>query len=164
MKSPTLLLFGVLFLALWGSIRIVADIRAERGYLGHLARAAHTTSVETAQREMDIALVDIEQGDLTSGYTSVLYQTPDEDLGFWYQNLKSARTALTGLEKADALTQSNGLLKLHETLIVAAHGDSGDGVRAPEGITVYGHNGLLLCLAWGSALIGLFALLAILTD
>ncbi len=40
---------------------------------------------------------------MTSGYTSILWQTPDEDIGFWYTNLKASQQELQNLQSNNAL-------------------------------------------------------------
>ena len=49
---------------------------------GHLKRAADANTIELAKQELDIALSYLEREGMTEGYTSVLYKTPDEDVGF----------------------------------------------------------------------------------
>lgn len=107
---------------------------------GHLELAANSNTVATAEKELTIAIEYLERENLTSGYTSVLWQTPDEDIGFWYNNLKASLTELKTLSPdATPLEKSNMLIKLRETIL--SHGERGEYVTRPEGIHKYPNNG-----------------------
>lgn len=144
--------------------RAYKDVIFERGVEGYLKRAADSNSVELARNELDTALKYIESEGLTSGYTSVLYRTPDEDVGFWYRNLKTSQAELLLLPAtATPLEKSNMLMKLRETLLDS--GEKSVHVTLPSGISVFPNNvgysiwlaisGLLLCagagiIMWGT--------------
>jgi len=84
-------------------------------------------------------------------YTSVVYTTPDENVSFWCQNLLQALTDLRELPPdSDALTVSNTLMKVRETLL-----DEGQSVRvtSPDGISVYPYNTPFFLWGWGSFLL-----------
>ena len=84
-----LVVFGLAFIA-WGGVRIFSNIHAEQNYLGYLKQAADANTVELASEKLGTALKEIEKEGDTSGYTSVFYNTPNEDLGYWHKNLQSA--------------------------------------------------------------------------
>ena len=50
----------------------------------YLKRAADSNTVELAVDNLKVALNYIEANNMTSGHTSVLYNSPDEDVAFWY--------------------------------------------------------------------------------
>lgn len=114
---------------------------------GYLKRAADANTIELAHEELTRALTYLEENDLTKGYTSVLYETPDEDIGFWYRNLKASKEELEKLENPSALERTNVLMKLRETLT-----DSGEKTRVttPDGIHLYPNNAIWAGLGWGS--------------
>lgn len=88
-----------------------------RGCSGHLNRAAAANDVNMAAEELDAAIAYAERHGNTRGYTSILYTTPEEDVGFWYRNLVAARRNIAELPPGDSsLERTNLLLKLHETL------------------------------------------------
>lgn len=149
-KRPVLfvlfILSTVLFL-LWGGIRTVEYIKFQRGCEGFLKRAADANTVELAVQETDKALKYIEAEGLTEGYTSVIYRTPDEDLGFWYTNIKSANNELKNLSPdATQLEKTNVLMKLRETLLDSG-GQGKQEVTVPEGTSIYPYNKLFFF--WG---------------
>ena len=122
----------------------------ERNCSGHLKNAACANNVELAAKELNKALNYIEKNDLTHGYTSILYKTPDEDIGFWYSNIKLSYNELISVSnETTSLEKSNILLKLRETLI-----DEVDGttiVTYPDGIQKYPNNvlyNILLVIAY----------------
>src|SRR5574343_55334 len=128
------------------STAIVKSIQFNQNCGGYLDRAASANTVELARQELKIALDYIEQNNLTKGYTSALWRTPDEDLGFWYSNIKTAYTELCNLPaNSSSLEKSNMLIKLRETL--TDQGEKGTHLTIPLGITRYPNN-----LLWGVAL------------
>ncbi len=76
---------------LWAGARILNNIQFDRGCEGHLKRAADANTIAVAIPEVDKALKYIEDNDLTEGYTSILYNTPDEDIGYWYKTSRLFR-------------------------------------------------------------------------
>lgn len=156
MKS-LFILFLVAFL-FWGGYRIVVDIHAKQGYIGYLKRAADANSIELAKTELTKAIAEIERRELTSGYTSILWRTPDEDLGFWYTNLKTSLKELLNLpETSSSLEKSNMLIKLRETLLDSTK--EGDDVTYPDGISVFPNNGIIAIWGWGSIILAILFLI-----
>lgn len=134
---------------LLNSVLIVNGIILEKDCTGYLKRAADANSSELAQKEMHTALTYIEENRLTSGYTSVLYKTPDDDIEFWYRNLKQAKRELdvvatpkkgSSLEESNA--QSNVLKKLRETILDRRAGGE-ESVTCPPGLAWYPYNALV---------------------
>ena len=157
----SLLLFAAVFLS-WTGVRIVAAIQFDRNCEGYLKRASDANAIPRAMEETGKALGYMEDHALTSGYTSILYNTPDEDVAFWYQNIKDAHTEMAelDLEKSTPLEKSNMLMKLRETLLDS--GSSGDSVTVPTGISVFPYNllavvtglisliGMVVAFFWGA--------------
>ena len=135
-------LFAILLtlpILIWGTFRVTNSILFDKDCEGYLKRAADANSVTQAIKELTIALDYMEGHGLTQGYTSVIYRTPDEDISFWYNNIKSAKTELEKVtDKTTALERTNILMKLRETLL-----DSGEkkaDVTVPAGISIYPNN------------------------
>jgi hypothetical protein len=123
----------------WAANRIYNGIQFDRNCGGYLKRAADANVVNMAKVELDRALVYIEFKGLTNGYTSVFYRTPDEDLGFWYQNIKSALAELNTLgDDTSTLEKSNALIKLRETLL--DHSGGAYSLTVPAGISIFPNN------------------------
>ena len=117
---------------------IVVGVQADRKCVGYLKRAADANSPELAIEELGVALGYMEGEGWTTGFTSIIYTTPDEDVGFWYKNIKQSQESLRKLPKeASDLEKSNALMKLRETLL-----DDGKYVTSPTGISRYPRNGL----------------------
>jgi hypothetical protein len=161
-----LLVFPVLLVL---TFDIYLNVSFNRNCGGHLKRAADANTIELAQQELSIAVAYLEANRMTTGYTSVIYTTPDEDVGFWHQNLRGALDQLNDLVKKPALSpleQSNVLMKLRQTLL--DHGQHGEHVTMPSGISLFPNNGVW-ALSWAIsvviAIIGaLFLLVACLGD
>lgn len=156
-------LLGVLLcvpIVFWGGCRIVKTIQFDQACGGYLKRAADANTVELGMRELKVALDYAEANRLTSGYTSILWNTPDEDVGFWYRNLKASAEELAVVSpETSQLERTNVLMKLRETLL--DNGEKGTRITVPDGISVYPHNATfalfgslsLLCLIVGIVLI-----------
>ena len=127
------------------SFNIYRSIVFDLNCTGHLKLAADSNTVEIAKKELEIALRYLENKKLTSGNTSIFWNTPQNDLDFWYKNLKSSYEELDKITaETSQLERTNVLMKLRETLL--DHGTDGDVVTVPSGITVYPFQGVWFCL------------------
>jgi|SRR3989338_9631481 len=141
-----LCVFGV-----WGGARIVNGIQFEQEIGGYLKRAADANTIPLAADNLQTALSGIQKRGLTKGYTSLLWRTPDEDVGFWHINLTSAIYELNSIQKnATQLEKTNVLMKLRETLL-----DEGENthVTVPKGASIYPKNKDYAWWGWGTFLL-----------
>ncbi len=119
---------------------------------GHLKRAADANTVDFAKKELLLAINYLEDAEITKGYTSVFWKTPSDDVGFWYQNIKSSYDELSKVtNETTQLEKSNLLIKLRETIL--DHGRDGDIVTAPSGISYYPYNAAFFWTGFFSAMI-----------
>lgn len=128
------------------TIIVVKSIQFNQNCGGYIKQAADANTVELSLSRLEKAIAYAEQHQLTQGYTSVLWKTEDENIGFWYENLVACRDELrTIAEKKDAtqLEKSNILMKIRESLM-DNNGESGDTITVPDGISRYPNNAL-----WG---------------
>lgn len=129
--------FGILFIlifVLWLCGRMYTSIMFGIDCEGYLKRAADANTIELASAQLDIALKYLEKNQLTNGYTSILYKTPDEDIGFWYNNLKSSYQELQKVtDQTSQLEKTNILMKLRETLL--DNNQNGTSITYPDGIS-----------------------------
>jgi len=134
-----LVMLLIIPILVWCGFRIGSGILFEKNCEGYLKRAANANTVNVASKELGIALTYMEANKLTEGYTSVVYKTPDEDIGFWYNNIKSAKQELDLLPtSATPLEKTNVLMKLRETLV--NNGQQGLNITVPSGISIYPNN------------------------
>ena len=158
------LLFGI---SLWipAVVLVVAAFFTSLGFNnncgGYLVRASNANTIQLAHQELSRSISYLEAEGITSGYTSIIYRTPDEDIEYWYRNLKAAQSELAGLlaqgEKVSALEQSNCLLKLRDTLMDHSGENGKEALTMPHGISRYPSNGkfaVWLIIAAGMALVG----------
>lgn len=158
MKKGLCVLFILLF-CVWAGIRIVAAIQFDRNCGGYLKRAADANTVELAKKQLKVSLDYMEREGLTTGYTSVLYRTPDEDVGFWYTNIKSSLTELEQMNpNATQLERSNLLMKLRETLLDEGKNTS---ITVPSGISIYPNNVAMAFLGWLSAILAVVGIVVV---
>jgi hypothetical protein len=143
------LFFSFLF-GVWLTSRLVNNIVFNKDCGHYLGRASNASTVETTKEQIKIALDYVEKERLTEGFTSVLYRTPDEDIGYWYKNLSDDVKVLESLSPTTSeLEKSNTLIRVRETLI--GHGEKGDYLIIPDGISIYPHNTFFMFWGWGSA-------------
>lgn len=129
---------------------VVKEITLNQDCTGYLKRASDANSVELAEAELEKTICYVERHGLTSGYTSILYQTPDEDLTFWYANLKECQDELDKVDSTTSqLEKTNVLMKLRETLTDASQ--DGTSLTYPDGLSRYPHNGMWAVLIFLSA-------------
>jgi hypothetical protein len=113
---------------------------------GHLRRASNANTIELALQEMNVVIKYLQDNKITEGYTSILYRTPSEDVGFWFNNLSQSTDELNKAVNCTQLEKSNVLMKLRETLT----DNKGDGttVTRPDGISVYPNNVAFCLFGW----------------
>jgi len=136
--------FLILALAILGAC-FYKRVQLNQNCTGYLKRAADANSIEMAKKQLDIAINFLEAERITHGYTSVWYKTPDEDISYWYQNLKSCQQDLNDSTRISSVDgEKLTLLKLRQTLL--DQGEKGDKVTYPKGLAYYPNN-----LNWGAA-------------
>lgn len=160
MKKGLCVLFILLF-CVWAGVRIVASVQFNRNCEGYLKRAADANTVELAKKQLKISLDYMERKGFITGYTSILYRTPNEDVGFWYTNVKNS---LVELERTDSnatqLETSNLLMKLRETLL--DQGERGKtSVTFPKDISVFPNNVAMAFLGLLSAILAVVGIIVV---
>jgi hypothetical protein len=158
-KSKIILIIAIVSTLIctgWATVRIVKSVQFDFDCKAYLKRAADANTVELAKNELGKAIEYVEENKLTEGIVSIFLKNPANDLGFWYQNMKSAYEELENLEEdSSALEKTNVLMKLRESLTDSSDGDS-TSVITPEGITVYPNN--VIYFIWG---LGSFVLMIV---
>ena len=141
--------------------RIMKGIEFKQNVSGILKRAADANTIELANRELTKVINYLKANNLTEGHTSIFYETPDEDIGFWYENLKASQQELENLNSTSALERTNVLMKLRETLV-----DAGKKARVtiPGGLAVYPNNLFWACMMWCAVIAGLFGIFMPIAD
>ena len=130
---------------------IVKNIQFTQQCGGYLKQAADASTPELAIERLDYAIAYIEDHGLTEGYTSVIYKTEDENVGFWYKNILECRNELQNCLDKSQLEKTNVLMKTREAL--TDNGESGTRLTVPAGIYKFPYNfwwsiGLLLSLLY----------------
>ena len=134
------------------TVRITKTASLKQNCTGYLKRAADANTVESAKEQLQKSIQYLEANNLTKGYTSVLYQTPDEDIEFWYNNLKAAEEELLKVDSTtSSVEKTNLLMKLRETLL--DNSEDGDTLTVPNGLSRYPSNTLWAILTTISILL-----------
>lgn len=129
-----MILFGIIV----PTVCVVKSIQFNQQCAGYLKQAADANTAELALERLNRAIDYVEKNDLTDGYTSVLWKTEDENVGYWYQNLKACQSELENCLDASQLEQSNVLMKVRESL--TDNGEKGTVLTVPPGISRYPFN------------------------
>jgi hypothetical protein len=90
-----------------------------------------------------------------------MWKTEDENIGFWYSNLKASQQELTEALGSSQLEQTNVLMKLRETLTEPT--DSGVAITCPSGLWKYPNNAMYAVIAWVVNILGFVAVVFLLT-
>ena len=145
MYKKVLTSLSILSLLVFIGVRVRASYLFEMNCSMFLKRAADAATPAIAGESLDQALGYIEAHRLTTGFTSVIWRTPNEDIGFWYRNIRSARGVINELSPhSSLLEQSNVLIRVREVL--TDHNEV-TFVTVPSGISIYPHNQAYLI--WG---------------
>lgn len=132
----------VLYVIALSGFCVISGINFYRNCEVYLKTAADASTVKIAETELQRAVSYIEKKGLTKGYTSIFFETQDENVGFWYKNIKAALVELKTLNsETTPLEASSVLIKIRETLL--DHTGSGEEVTIPLGISIYPYNGFV---------------------
>ncbi len=147
MKKVTI--FAVIVSALWLAAMIwfiCLRVEFNQNCTGYLKQAADANTIELAIDRLDKAIDYVELQDWTDGYTSILWKTEDENIGFWYKNIKASRVELEKALDASQMEQTNVLMKLRETLTES--GEDGTYITYPCGLWKYPKNLEFSLFSW----------------
>lgn len=133
---------------------VVKNVQFGKNCSGYIKQAADANTVEIAFERITIAIDYAEHHGLTEGYTSVIYQTEGDNIGFWYKNLKACQKELGAALNSSQLEKSNVLMKVRESLTDI--GEKGTVLTIPSGISRYPNNTLFGIFGWISMLIWIF--------
>lgn len=156
-------LISIIFIilgAITPTICAIRSIQFTQKCEGYLKNAADASTPDLAIQRLDKAIEYVEKNNLTSGYTSIVYETEDENIEFWYNNMIACRDELVNCKNSTQLEQTNVLIKVRESLIDEGSSGQFNGytdVTLPEGISRYPHNLLFLilnCISFILLLIG----------
>ena len=150
---------SILFILLGSIVPIctfVNHVQFQQNCGGYLKQAADANSVELALERLDKAIEYVEKNNLTTGYTSILWKTEDDNIEFWYRNLKTCQEELNDALDATQFEKTNVLMKVRESL-TDDDGEHGTVLNVPKGISRYPSN---TGFAIGNTISGTFLLIA----
>lgn len=137
MKQLALFLIFLPFVCF--TITAVKAVQFQQDCGGYLKQAADANSVELATERLNLAIDYIEKNNLTEGYTSILWKTENDNIEFWYNNLKACQKELEEVKESSQLEKTNVLMKVRESL-TDDRGKNGTVLNTPCGISRYPHN------------------------
>lgn len=123
------------------------NYRFDKGCKEYLKLAGDAPTIERAELYLSKALDYLEKNNKTSGNTGIIFKTPANDLGLWYNQIKDSHTIVKNMIGKDVpqLTKDNCLMKIRE--VVLDNGDDGTKVTVPAYLSVYPHQ-ILFFLPW----------------
>lgn len=136
MKKTLLIMLALIMFAMpflpW-TYSIIKGVQFNANCGEYLKMAADANSIDIAEKHLSTAISYLETNNLTSGYTKIFIYRPTNDIGMWYENLKTAQTQLREMQNSEytELEQSNMLMKLRETIL-----DDNSVLTHPEGISM----------------------------
>ena len=165
-KFLLVLLAIIIFLLPIGNFTytIIQNIKFNAQCSDYLKLSADANNLEIAEKHLSKAIDYLERKNLTSGYNKVFFYYPKNDIGLWYENLKSTQLQLQETIKKSNYTEleeSNMLMKLRETIIDDQH------LTLPMGISITEHFNLiwwLNSLMWLWWLVLLFYLVWLISE
>jgi len=129
----------VIFGLLITSVRIIKSVQFDMHCGSYMTRAANANTIAIAKDQMCIVVAYAESNGLTNGTTAVLWLDPNMDIGYWYNNMKSAYQELCSISPdASSLEKSNMLIKLRESLLT--QGKDGAELDCPDNISLFPNN------------------------
>lgn len=139
--AKVIMALAALSLGVYATTCTVKTVQFKQNCGGYIGQAANANTVELAELTLSRATAYAEKQGLTSGFTSVLWKTPSDDIGFWYRNLTASLDELRRVkEDTSQLERSNLLMKLRETLTDSKK--EGTRITVPRGISRYPINKL----------------------
>ena len=154
MKNLPTIIIALIISLIVPTICIVKSVQFNQACGGYLKQAADANTPELAMERLNKALDYIESNNLTTGYTSVLWRTEDENIEFWYTNLKATQKELEACMDKEQLEKTNVLMKVRETL--TDEGEKGTNLTIPPVISKYPSNTLFYILMWLSIALMIF--------
>lgn len=121
------------------ALTLYRHIEFQQNCGGYLKQAADASSIELALERLNKAISYAENSGLTEGYTSILWKTENDNVSFWYDNLKTCQQELEEALGASQLEKTNVLMKVRESL-TDDKGEKGTQITIPNGISRYPHN------------------------
>jgi hypothetical protein len=146
MKALCIIFAIILFIAplITWTISTVEGIQFDANCGDYLKLAADANDVNVAEKHLSRAISYIEANNLTHGDTGVFIYKPQNDIGVWYENLKTAQTQLQEMQANGytELEESNMLMKLRETLM------DEERITHPSDISLFPYHVLMFWLNW----------------
>lgn len=130
----TLMIASVLVFAGWFVARVNAAIKFEEEVGGYLDNYVEAGNTQTAIENLDMAIKALEAKGLTEGQISIFWESPNNNVGIWYQNLLESKKVLEESLKEGKRDQVIVLEKQRNGLKGSENNSS---VRTPEGISIY---------------------------
>lgn len=141
-SSVSLMLAALVSVYLWYDF--------SKGCEDYLKLAGDAPNVERADGFLENALEYIEENNMTSGNSAILFTKPSNDVGIWYNQIKGAKSTTENILKRktadpDSVTQleqDNALMKIRE--VVLDNASTGTSVTSPQWIEWYPNQRLMM--------------------
>jgi hypothetical protein len=158
-----LFLFSLLLTApffTWAITRIAKAQRFDDNCVYHLGEAMKSTSsADYSKSEMERAVKYIEDRNLTSGFTSIVGNQPDENLSLWYYDIRGKQAYIDHLHDLPSDVRKDQIAD-HAEYVNAFNMHRKD-VDIPNGISIYPYNTLFFVWSMISIVMLLFGIIGV---
>lgn len=148
--SLLLIAVSIFGLKAYQSILLVKNVEAP------LNRVSQALDTNTANAELSKAIHYLEENQITEGSTSILWDTPSENVGLWFNRLKQVQSELENVKNANTSDKNITLIKIRGSLL-----NSEKKVIIPEGLSRFPHNTLWCFLTFFGIISGLLGIVFI---
>lgn len=144
-----LMMGSLMVLLALGVYAVIANARLEWGCIQYLKRAADASTPALALGNLDTAIAYLGRYGLTVGSTAMFFDSPEDDVGYWYANLRTLRDEISRLP-ADAPRLEVAAMSVRVREVILDSGSRGMSVTMPNGLATHPYNAfclLIFCLA-----------------
>ncbi len=132
-----LIIGSLISIATWGAIRACRYLSFYKGCESFLKNSVYTDSITLTKTELSYAISYLEEKDLTHGRVSIITQDINNDIGYFYENLKEQYMLLVEAENKNLNDrEQEDVLKIYRKNICNNFGSP----KIPNGITIYPYN------------------------
>ncbi len=150
---------GMCILIVMGVITVSCWYNFKSNCEDYLKLAGDAPSVEKADMFLGRALGYIEKKNLTSGNSAFVFNTPSNDVGIWYEQIRGAKETTAKLlerKKKDPnsvseMEASNTLMKIREVVLDASDGKTT--VTLPASMDWFPYRWIMTIMWWSAALL-----------
>lgn len=133
---------SILSFITWGTVRIYKCIVFNKNCTEYISNSAHVNSIKVAKKELDHAILYLEEKNLTEGRVSIVSSQIANDIGYFYENLKVQQEFLDTESKKELNSEEETaiLMKYRSNIGDYTSDKLHFSLNIPDGISIYPNN------------------------